>query len=147
MQSLSRHLGIYGQVRCSRVQHSEDGDDLLPALLHHDGDELVGAGPQITELASPADRHPLQLAVAQGPPGRHHGGALTRGPGLRPDQLLDEERRNGCSRALQRGALLLGRQEQRRHVGPAQLPRLVVIGEELEQSQVGVQHALRHPRR
>ena len=36
-----RQFRIDGEISRARKMNSQDGDDLLPALLHHDGDEIV----------------------------------------------------------------------------------------------------------
>ena len=105
-KTLGGPCGVDREVGGARVQDPEGGNDLLPPLLHHHGDERVGPHAQRPEIPAQPVRVAEQLVIRDAAvPGDHRG---LRRPLAR---LLDErgvEQQVGlrCSRVVHRPTLL-----------------------------------------
>ena len=73
--------GADGQEGAAGLQHGEGGNDLLPALLHDDGDELVGGTKDRLQLVGQGEGALGKFAEAQGVIFADDGGSLGMGQG------------------------------------------------------------------
>ena len=68
-----RQFRIDGEISRARKMNSQDGDDLLPALLHHDGDKFVRLAPGSAAIPVRSGKRNGRPRVGETPLGRADG--------------------------------------------------------------------------
>jgi hypothetical protein len=134
---------VDGQVRRARPHDPEHRRDLLPAVLHDHGDELVRLRAELLEAVRDLVRARVELAVGDGAIAGQHRGCVRplRGPAL--DSGVDEalgDRRLGVVRAPA-VAQLPGREQLARGHD------VLAARDPLEQRLVAGEHRVQHPLR
>ncbi len=142
-----RGLGrVHGQVRAAGHEGAEDGDDLLPALVHPDGHRLTGAQPGSRQRPGETARAGHELPVGEGEFGGADRDGVRCGPGPGEYGFVQQGVRQGALGGVDRvPACGLGRgQLDTGRCVPGGLPGLALGRQRPHERRVRLEHGVRH---
>ncbi len=75
-EPFGRDRGVDRHVGGARLEDAECAGDLLPALVHHHADQLLGGGAAVEQPVPDPVRQGVEFTVGEAAVGRDHGGPL-----------------------------------------------------------------------